>query len=525
MSSRNLTHAARAAIIAVPLGCFLFQVSSLAFDYMRLRQLPLYSSAASIREFADSLSGVTDEMEDRNASIRALLRDRATIDIDIADRSEAARAAIVDARNFLRTRLSLAQQQTSGFDKAAIRFTDTDAVFSHYCTPQQNIAASGLNSNPDNASESSGMVEADSAVPVQPKRKINQESVDSLSDSQKAAFAAACEIKDGYCKDNKVNEAFGVRARMVCAQTSLQSLLNRKEAITAFSYDSSSYLVDALKLKYPSIEREDVFSAIKISEAYRALTRSVPEDCAVESPSKCKAEVGKRIWLVAQTWDFALAIPLAVLYLALAFIFGGLGSLANYLYATVAPDEVVATPQQSPWFALVAGGGAAILSLLIVMAGFQFLTVGVSAPDLAYPNPLVVCGLSGLVGLRGDGVLSALKNLLGRFLTSSDSSERGNAADATADKAAADQAAADKAAADKAAADQAAADKAAADKAAADQAAGDKAAADQAAADQAAADKAAVDQAAAGKAAGDKSGAEKGAHEGGTRDSTDKPAE
>ena len=110
-------------------------------------------------------------------------------------------------------------------------------------------------------------------------------------------------------------------------------------------------------------------------------------------------------------WNWWLGWPLAILYLCLGSIFGVLGSLARYLYQIADPTR---DAYGSPGSPVLAGGGAAVLVLLIVMGGFQFLTVGASSPDLAYPNPLTVCGLSVLSGLSGEKVLAALQALVAR---------------------------------------------------------------------------------------------------------------
>ena len=190
-----------------------------------------------------------------------------------------------------------------------------------------------------------------------------------------------------------------------------------QRAITSFDYDAAQYITDVLKLTYPGFTKTDVGDAISVSSAYRALARkplNIKGQPGMDPPATAAASSVSASAATPQGspppapnfsapfWNFLLAIPLAVLYLALSFMFGGVGSIANYLYATAAPDSVAKTPSAAPWYPVVAGGGAAILVLLVVMAGFQFLTIGAATPDLAYPNPLTVCGLSVLVGLSGD---------------------------------------------------------------------------------------------------------------------------
>ncbi len=110
-----------------------------------------------------------------------------------------------------------------------------------------------------------------------------------------------------------------------------------------------------------------------------------------------------------------LAVPLSVMYLILSFLFGCAGCVSSNLYRVTQSTPAAAL---SVWYTIIAGGGSAILVLIITMAGFQFLAVGASSADLAYPNPLVVCGLSVAVGLNGDKVLIALREWISRIFSS-----------------------------------------------------------------------------------------------------------
>lgn len=420
---RNLRTAVRAAIVWVLLGGALFQASSVGFEYMKLRKLPLYASAASLRGFSQTVFELTHQMDERTRRIRDLIGDRATIDIELAERSEAARISIVAARTFLRYNLTAAQVRASGFDTAPVTFTATEGLFQAYCSPKANTSVGIIAAElPDAPTASTPAVTPAKGVPTGPPGGP-------LAGQQAAAFEKACASSRPDCPRDAPGDPLEVRPAMICAQTALQSTLKRREAILAFKYDPAVYLADVLKLTYPGITPDDIDGVVKTTEGYRAL---VGQPASTSSPQTAD---GRASWLapfagayaacLVGFWGFLLSLPLALLYLALSFTFGALGSVSNYLYATAAPDEVAKTPVANPWFTILAGGGAAILAVLIIMAGFQFLTVGASTPDLAYPNPLTVCGLSVIVGLQGDRVLAALKTWTGRFLARDGAPPRG----------------------------------------------------------------------------------------------------
>ena len=86
-------------------GGVIFQASSLAFDYMKLRDLPLYGSASSLPRFSRELELVARELEPQATQIRRLLRDRATIDIDVGEKAAEAAAAVSEGQAALSSRL------------------------------------------------------------------------------------------------------------------------------------------------------------------------------------------------------------------------------------------------------------------------------------------------------------------------------------------------------------------------------------------------------------------------------------
>ncbi|UTP39778.1 hypothetical protein M9M90_00980 [Phenylobacterium sp. LH3H17] len=426
MNQAYIRTALLTALGGLILGCIVFQASSMAFDYMKLRHFPLYGSAASLGSYAETVDRLIGEMDQRGETVRNLIRDRSTIDIDVAGRAQAAESAIVEARNFLRQNLTSQQIANSQFDKASVNFTGTDAIFQKFCSPSANSAAGGAATAIEGVSGAGG--DTPSSAITESRSDAAAMLSTTLTPAQLTMFKAACAITVDYCDGDAPHPSAGQRAKMICTQKTLQAANRRKEAITAFNYDAAKYITDVQRLSYPSFASSDVDTAIAVTESYRALTgQALRTPCATcGSPVVGEATVGAskpavrslRERIFTPFWDFWLSLPLAILYLALGFIFGAIGSLSSYLYGFAAPNSVAPTPTTSPWFMFSAGGGAAILILLIVMAGFQFLTVGASSPDLAYPNPLTVCALSVVVGLRGDRVLSALQDWTGRMFSS-----------------------------------------------------------------------------------------------------------
>jgi hypothetical protein len=396
------------ALAGLLLGGLLFQTSSIAFDYMKVRGFPLYGSASSLPRFSAAVLVIDREMEPNAARIRELLRDRATIDLDIAARTEEAQNTLSQAKTFLRPIVAV-----------DLNFTAIDDKFQQLCAPAENVAAAAqtadLRSLPTPivaaavAPSAAGKMEA-AKVPAAPV----------LTAAQRAQMEPACHIGDEPCR---AAVARGIRHRMICAQQALQTVLRRKTAVTTYDFDDAKYLSDALRVTYPAFSAEDVVAATKIAEIYSTTVNGPDGGCTVArqdadkviaggQPAACHGWDNLRRYL----WNWALSWPLAIVYLVLAFVFGVLGSLSRYLYRFAAPVD---NPKNNPMEAVLGGGGAAVLVLMIAMAGFQFLTVGANSPDLAYPNPLTVSGLGVLAGLAGERVLATLQNLVGRFFSSS----------------------------------------------------------------------------------------------------------
>lgn len=422
-AQRNLWSAMGAALVGIIAGGLLFQASALAFDYMKLRGLPLYGNAASLGAYANTLSRLTHEMDGTAGAIKSVIRERTVMDLTIGERTDMAKETLSDARTVLR-HLNKPHADQVQLQDAGLNFVALDNIFQQVCPADANLAAKAVTATIEAATPGAeAPVPADAPAAKGAAVKAPAAPTVTLTPTENQAIAPACPIPDNFCENDTPKDTAGARARMICAQKVLQASLRRKDTIAGFSYDAADYLTQVMKFSYPGFAKTDVDNAIRVTGSYRALARkSDPGECHDRTPSGTPtpclgANRDQTPSLLAPFWDFLLDVPLALLYLMLAFIFGGTGSLANYLYATAAPDTLVATPSEAPWFSVVAGGGAAILTLLLVMAGFQFLTIGASSPDLAYPNPLTVCGLSGVVGLGGDTVLTALKSWISRLVS------------------------------------------------------------------------------------------------------------
>lgn len=408
MGRNNLASAVWTTVAAIVCGCALFQATSLSFDYMKLRQLPIYASATSISEFSGTVDIINGEMRERRALIRRLFQDRSTSNVDIFQAEQKLRQSVVDARAFLRAELTKQQLEAVGFARTQVTFNDVDPIFQQYCSPEDNSVATTV-------------IENASGAPVTtPASETKNKTIPKLTPTQETRFKTACAIPDGFCVEDKPSSTAGKRARMICAQTMVQSVKDRAKILDSFTYDGAQQLTDSLKPSYPEVALANIIRTAQIVETYRALTMQRGGSECIETTNanvdRCAKVERKRNWL-APFWDFLFSQPLAVMYMILALLFGGLGNLSSYLFATVAPERIAATPEEGPWYAALAGGGSAILVLLVVMAGFQFLAVGgASTPDLAYPNPLTVCGLAVLVGLRGEAVLTTLKEWVTKFL-------------------------------------------------------------------------------------------------------------
>lgn len=388
---RAMAQAAVTVALGALIGVILFQGSALAFDYMKLRNIPLYDSAISLRMFARDLFVARSALETQNGGlIRASAGDAAIQDLRLLKRKLAADRAISVAKTSIRAALDDKQVAESGFNNAGMSFNAVDAVFTKYC-PTVGAAATPTGQ----------------------------------------AFGDACKLSLNGCDGDL--STLNARSRMICAQIQYQEAVQEKEAMAAFQYDGAGALVGALAVAYPDIDKTKVSTAILVVDAYHAL---VPCPDAVKSatyagvgasgetkPARCG--VVSRVW--TELWSFVLSQPLAINYLVLALLFGAMGNLVRYLYRFAQP-EAGTDPEEGPLMNALAGGGGAIMVLVIVMAGFQFLTVGASAPDLAYPNPLTVAAISVLAGLGGERVLAALNSFIGRLFGPPPSDSAGGAA-------------------------------------------------------------------------------------------------
>jgi hypothetical protein len=412
-ADRNrVIQAAVLATLGLLFGGALFQTSAIAFDYMKVREFPLHGSASSLPKFADAVRVADQEMEPNARRIRGLLRDRATIDLDIAEKSEDAELTLSQAKTFLRP-----------FVAAELNFAAIDAKFQLLCLPADNAAAAAQTVQiepPQTSPNTGGSASTAEAGAVTPPR-VERAAAPQLTAAQRTTMDAACRISDTPC--DKPDSTRGVRHRMICAQQALQTVIRRKKAISTYDFDDAKYLSDALRITYPAFSAERVVEAAKIAEVYNTTVgetagacRDAPSADSERMARACPPGKLSRLWDVVRqsVWNWGLSWPLAVMYLVLAFVFGVLGSLARYLYQFAA--EPIENPKSNPGAPMLAGGGAAVLVLMIVMAGFQFLTVGASSPDLAYPNPLTVCGLGVISGLAGERVLAALQRLVNNVI-------------------------------------------------------------------------------------------------------------
>lgn len=400
--------AALTVIAGLIIGGFLFQVSSLAFDYMKLRKLPLYGSASSLARFSKELETIAREMGPQTVQIRALLRDRATIDIEIAEKNAEAASTLSEARTLLRPVRTV-----------ELTFRSIDAAFSQLCPAVDNVAAA------NQVAEITADTTPTAVVPTPPSPDAASPAP-KMTEQQQSIIKQACAIGTESCEAAPTTPR-GVRLRMICAQKALQAAERRKGAINAYNFDGARYFTDALRITYPSFGTDEVADAVRVVEIYQTTVHGIGgsrEACDPPAPAPKAVNAAAGALSPANTsctpvktfragfWDWWLAWPLAILYLALAFVSGLVGSLSRYLYGFAAPIQ---SPTDNPFAPIIAGGGAAILAVMIVLGGFQFLTVGASSPDLAYPNPLTVCGLSVLSGLAGERVLAALQGVVGRI--------------------------------------------------------------------------------------------------------------
>ncbi|ATQ41198.1 hypothetical protein [Caulobacter mirabilis] len=419
---RDILNAGIVVAICVVLGGFMFQSASLSFEYMKLRDLRLYMSASSLEGFARRLETVRRDIDARDApALRGLIGARGTIDIDLYNKKEAADRAISNAKTALRRNLSPDQKAKTKYAEASLTFAGIDKVFDAICRSEDNDRAA----NAGLPLEGADVEEAPSAAPAPP-----------TAPALSPELRRACDIPDNFCPQDATGAALpstgGERAQMICTQLVYQSAVRKKTAVSAFAYDSAKALGDSLAISYPDFKPEQAGAAIKIVEAYTSLA---PRALKTPPAPGANPSAGQRVVtafgdFASSFWNVLLSWPLAITYLLLAFLFGGLGSLSRYLYYYANPRSE--NPTGGVLHNVLAGGGGAVLVLLIVMAGFQFLTVGASAPDLAYPNPLTVSAISVLSGLGGERVLETLNGFIGRVFGAGASGDQagggGNAA-------------------------------------------------------------------------------------------------
>lgn len=387
-------------IIALVLGAILLQASAVSFDYMKLNKLPLYSSAETLPDYARKMYLATNDMGGQVQKIRQVFEERATIDLTVYEKDTLAKHSITTARMALRNALS-SQADLGKLNQADLSFVTTDSFFNSHCSQTQNQQAEVMKAGLDPSAAASPAVDGKTSG-----GKVWQSLCESF----------ACD--SGTIKDT------AVRAKMICAQRDLQDVLNRKQLIDGFQYDSAKSIGDLMKMDFPDFDKSDVANAIRVTSSYRAMVDAkdkkptVPA-CGKECPNGTIGGVSE-ISMPAPAWNAwfwngVFAIPLSVMYLILSFLFGCAGCVSSNLYDVAQPNSKAT--DQKVLYNIVAGGGSAILVLIITMAGFQFLAAGASSADLSYPNPLVVCGLSVAVGLNGDKVLAALKDWISRIFS------------------------------------------------------------------------------------------------------------
>lgn len=401
--------------ISILVGGLLFEASSLAFDYMKLRGLPLYSSAASLPAFAEEVATVDEDMREKREEIRQVFRDRGTIDIDIASQNEVAASTLSEARTLFRPIIPV-----------NLNFTDLDNAFQLYCNSNDNAAAAAevIQANIDTASTRANSSTAASKPAASPAGPLSQNKLDKFTPEVRASIGAACHIDTGdRCDAISPPATRGLRLQMICAQKDLQSLIRRKAALGTYSFDDRKYITDSVGVRFPDLPSDKVDEMIRVWQNYQstACPRQIWYRCypapheitsttgEISSNTKSKSIVTFDR-LLPGAWNWLLSFPLALIYLMLGFIFGLLGSLTKYLYEFADPGR--SNPQADLGEPILAGAGAAVVVLIIVMAGFQFLAVGASSSDLAYPNPLTACALSVMSGLAGRRVLELLQRFV-----------------------------------------------------------------------------------------------------------------
>lgn len=381
-------------------GGMLLLTSAVSFDYMRLRDLPVYASAAGVEQFTEAAENVRSGINASNESVGVRMQEMATLDVMIADAEDASDAARGDAKNFLRN-LARSKPEVVRLSSLGISFGELEAAFIRQCAgePAAGVVASGAALLP------AGVTEANAAgdPPVDP------------SNMDPAAVTQACTAPDACTAIGAEVGASTFRGRMICAERSLQKLLRRKEQRAGFAYDSAHLTSSLLRLNYPTITADEIDRVIHVTEAYRNLTGRCAASAGTTSANS-EAGTPETLCIRRAPWEALLRdlihFPLAASYFLLAALFGAMGALVRFLFEHAAPGQ---HPEEGMIYAGLAGGGAGVLVVVILLAGFQFLTAGATSADLAYPNPLTVCGISVLTGLGGRGVLNALQRLVERI--------------------------------------------------------------------------------------------------------------
>jgi hypothetical protein len=386
------------ALVGILFGAILFYASSIEFDYMKLRGLPIYGNASTLPQFSRDVVKVQTAMTDRRPEIMSVILDRQTMAVDLFGKQIQAETTISVARQNLsniRTKTSL-----------VIPLTYT-AVFAEYVkrcpalATQEAVQADAANNLPSNAAPSpNASIPSASTPPTAPKAVATGSEPLAASNDPLTALCASAPTT--CAATGQAGPGNGDWGKMICAERALVQANAKKTLVTTYSYDSGRYLAEALSIDYPNFTFDKADAAIKVTQSYLAL-RPVGESAGVPG-------------FLASVCLYFLGLPLAVSYLALGIVFGILGRLLRYLYDFA--DANRSDPMSSPDYAILAGGGCAVLVLLVTMGGFQFLTVGASAPDLAYPNPLTVCGISVISGLGAERILVALSNFIGKLTSS-----------------------------------------------------------------------------------------------------------
>jgi hypothetical protein len=421
--------------IAIVIGGYVFQASAVSFEYMKLRDFALFESSSSLPQFASRMETIGKTLEPEAEGYRTAQRDRFFLAADIAARQRAAQEAVTEVAAAL------------GLDKATpTTFLDVEQRLRASCPDADDVAAAALMT----AAGMEALKAPATPPPAQPPEKATQpEASDPGGAKAPAKLDAYCKV-DPKCPAPAELTAAKPRVRLICAQAAFLDAQKRSEE----EFKSDRYYAAALRFYYPGFSDERAAEAVRIAEVYRTVACGPGIKCLsgpICTAATPDSERGKscqdRNWvdvLRFHVWNWWFGWPLAILYLVLAMFFGMVGGLSRHLYETARESDAKAKPAKDSadpqaeaggsadeasrigalFERLLAGGGAAVLVLLLIMAGFQFLTVGTSQPDLAYPNPLTVCAVSVLTGLSGSNVLHALQSFAGRFFGGAPASDK-----------------------------------------------------------------------------------------------------